>query len=104
MSYNSKTMKKLELNKLPWLVVSDGSGNLFEIPGLEMIGMRINEKILPEPTELIPIPPGSVLMELPDRYPVGYDRKRNKFVTLKNYQGHPVIAAAVFLAPAYTQL
>jgi len=97
-------MEKTKLNKLPWLVVSDGSGNVFEIPGLEMVGMRINEKILPEPIELIPIPHGSVLMELPERYPIGYDWKQNRLVTLKNYQGQPVIATAVFLAPAYTQL
>ncbi len=97
-------MEKTKLNKLPWLVVSDGSGNVFEIPGLEMVGMRINEEILPEPSELIPMPHGSVLMELPDRYPIGYDRKRNRLITLKNYQGQPIVAAAAFLAPAYTQL
>jgi pyruvate-formate lyase-activating enzyme len=97
-------MAEFNSTKLPWLVASDGNGNVFEIPGLEMVGMRINEKILPDPDELIPIPHGSVLVELPDRYPVGYDRKRDKFVTMKTYQGHPVIAAAVFMAPAYTQL
>jgi len=97
-------MKKSKLTKLPWLVASDGSGNVFEIPGLEMVGMRINEGILPDPGELIPIPHGSVLVELPDRYPVGYDRKRSRFVTLNKYRGHPVIAAALFLAPAFTQL
>lgn len=97
-------MEKTKLTKLPWLVVSDGSGNVFEIPGLEMIGMKIYEKILPGAGELMPMPNGSVLMELPDRYPIGYDGKRDRLITLKKYQGHPVIAAAVFLAPAYTQL
>jgi len=97
-------MKISKLTKLPWLAVSDGNGNVFEIPGLEMTGMRINERILPDPGELIPVPHGSVLVELPGRYPVGFDRKRSRFVTLKKYQGQPIIAAAVFLAPAYTQL
>lgn len=97
-------MEKQKHTKIPWLVVSDGSGNVFEIPGLEMVCMGINEKLITNPDELIPIPYGSVLVELPDRYPIGYDRKRDKFVTLKKYRGRPVIAASVFMAPAYTQL
>lgn len=97
-------MKTSNLTKLPWLVASDGGGNVFEIPGLEMTGMQINGRILADPGDLIPMPHGSVLVELPDRYPVGYDRKRSSYVTLKKYRGQPVIAAAVFLAPAYTQL
>lgn len=91
-------------NKAPWLVASDGTGNLFEIPGLEMVGMRIKEPIVPNNDEVIPVPHGSMLLELPGRYPVGFDRKRNRFIILKKYQKRPVIAAAVFMAPAYTQL
>lgn len=96
--------KKEKKTKIPWLVVSDGKGNVFEIAGLEMVCMRIQEMILPDPDEMIPIPRGSVLVELPQRYPVGFDRKQNKFITLKKYEGNPVTATAVFMAPAYTQL
>ncbi len=97
-------MGKWKGNHLPWLVVSDGQGSLFEIPGIEMVARRLGETLLPGPYELIPIPPGSVLLELPDRYPVGYDRTKGRMVTIKRYRGQPVIAAAAFLAPAYTQL
>ncbi len=97
-------MNQRNRSRLPWLVVSDGHGNIFEIPGLEMVVRRVNDTRLPEPNELIPVPPGSLLLELPDRAPIGYDRRRGRMVTLKRYRGRPVIAAAVFLAPAYTQL
>ncbi|MBN2411906.1 radical SAM protein [candidate division KSB1 bacterium] len=88
----------------PFLVVSDGYGQVFEIPGLEMVGMSINNRYLPFEEELIPMPHGSLLLELPGRKPVGYDRRRDKYIVLEDYEGMPVIAAAAFLAPAYTQL
>lgn len=97
-------MSNRESNNLPWLVASDGHGNLFEIPGLEMVVRKAKGMLLPERNELIPIPPGSLLFELPDRVPIGYDRTRDRMVTLKRYRGKPIIAAAVFLPPAYTQL
>jgi len=97
-------MNNFAAHKKPLLVISDGYGQVFEIPGLEMAGMRINDRFLPEEEELIPMPHGSLLLELPGRKPVGYDRRNDKYVVLDNYQGFPVIAAAAFLAPAYTQL
>lgn len=97
-------MDEGKIKKAAWLVVSDGKGNVFEIPGLELVGMRIKARILPTLDELIPIPQGSILLELPGRYPIGFDRVRNKFITLKKYQGTSVIATSVFMAPAYTQL
>ena len=97
-------MNNRATHKKPLLVVSDGYGQVFEVPGLEMVGKRIKNRYLPEEEELIPMPSGSLLLELPGRKPVGYDRNRDKYVVLDNYEGLPVIAAAAFLAPAYTQL
>ncbi len=97
-------MNNFNSHQNPYLVVSDGYGQVFEVPGLEMVGMSVNHRYLPEEEELIPMPHGSLLLELPGRKPVGYDRSRNKYVILDNYEGMPVIAAASFLAPAYTQL
>lgn len=86
------------------LVVSDGRGNVFEIPELEMAAMSRNLATLPDDDELIPLPFGSNLFELPGRTAVGYDRRRHEFVALPKYKGQAVYAVAAFMAPAYTQL
>jgi pyruvate-formate lyase-activating enzyme len=91
-------------SKKTLLVVSDGHGNVFEIPGLEMAAMTRNLATLPDDDELIPLPFGSNLFELPGRTPVGYDRESAEFVAVPKYEGQPVFAVAAFMAPAYTQL
>lgn len=88
----------------PLLVVSDGCGNAFEIPGIEAAGMRLRQPFQPDPDEWIPLPEGSRLMELPGRIPVGFDPKRRRFTTVPEHKGMPVIACAAFAAPAYEQL
>ncbi len=89
---------------IPNLLVSDGAGNLFEIPELKMVGMAIDSYVLPEESEIIKLPDGSDLFELPDRKPIGYDPQNNEFVELEEYQGEKVFATAAFMAPAYVQL
>lgn len=89
--------------KPPCLVVSDGCGNVFEIPDYLMAGMSLNRPILPEPEDLIALPDGSDLLELPGRGAVGYDAKRDKFVEVWTYRDNPVYAVAAFMAPAYLQ-
>lgn len=90
-------------SKPPLLVVSDDRGNIFEIPELYMAGMMISKPVLPEPEDLIPLPEGSDLFELPGRIPIGYDSKRQEFVNVRKYEGIRVTAVAAFMAPAYTQ-
>ena len=89
--------------KSPNLVVSDGCGNLFEIPDLLMAGMTLAMPTQPEEATLLPLPFGSDLFELPKRVPIGYHPKRREFVEVREYQGKPVYAAAAFMAPAYVQ-
>ena len=88
----------------PQLVVSNSRGDIFEIPELEMAGCRLREPRLPQPQELIPLPFGSALFQLPQRRPVGFDRRRGEFITLERYQGEEVFAVGAFMAPAFTQL
>ena len=88
---------------LPWLVVSDTDGNIFEIPRPEMTGMRLRERRLPEAAELISLPFGSALFQLPGRLPVGYDRRRQRFVVLEEHEGQKIFAVGAFIAPAHTQ-
>ncbi|MDY6830726.1 MAG: radical SAM protein [Thermodesulfobacteriota bacterium] len=88
----------------PRLVVSDGQGRVFEIPDLEMAGRQRDILKRPAKPELIPLPHGSSLFELPGRVPVGYDPIQKRFVPVTHYEGEPVIAVAAFMAPAYSQL
>ena len=89
---------------LPYLVVSDEQGNIFEIPDLLMTGMRLNTPLCPDPEEIIPLPNGSDLFHLPGHAAVGYRPRDNRYITVTSYQGIPVHAVAAFLAPAYLQL
>ncbi|MBL7095839.1 radical SAM protein [candidate division KSB1 bacterium] len=88
----------------PYLVVSDGSGNIFEIPETYMVGMALNSYVLPERNDLIELPEGSDLFELPQRKPIGYNPDSKEFVEVQEYNGSPVFAAAAFMTPAYVQL
>ncbi|MBL7136218.1 MAG: radical SAM protein [Candidatus Marinimicrobia bacterium] len=96
-------------NFSPSLVVSDGQGNVVDIPEYTALGVfrrkpdgseEIVKEILAE--EWIPLPEGSQLMELPGRIPVGKDRKSGKIVTLEGDPKEKLVAVAAFVAPAYT--
>jgi len=88
----------------PLMVVSDGHGEVFEIPELEMVGMSLGSVHRPAEEELIPMPYGSALFELPGRTPLGYDAKKAQVVPVEKYRGKPVYAVACFMAPAYSQI
>ncbi|MGC9323696.1 MAG: radical SAM protein [Desulfomonilia bacterium] len=91
---------------MPSLVFSDVQGNIVEFEELAMVG-RSGDYFLPLCREdTIPLPAGSNLYVLPDRYPVGLDRETGEIVlmTRNPYDGtEPVYAVAVFLPAAYTQ-
>ena len=89
--------------KLPLLVVSDGCGNIFEIPEFYMAGMSLSTPVLPNRTALVELPDGSDLFEMPGRVPIGYDPQTREFVEVQEYQGKPVWAVAAFMPPAYVQ-
>lgn len=89
---------------LPYLVVSDSEGNIFEIPGYYMAGMSLTTPLLPREEDLIPLPYGSNLYMMPQRAAIGYDPQRREFVEVKEHEGNPVFAVAGFMAPAYVQI
>ncbi|MDH3974516.1 MAG: radical SAM protein [Deltaproteobacteria bacterium] len=99
-----KNVSRKQLNALPSLVVSDEAGNLFDLPEYAMLARSGNEFVIPEREAIIPLPYGSDLHVLPDRYALGIDRRSGKIKTLKSYRGMKVFAASAFLAPAYTAL
>ncbi len=88
----------------PRLIVSDGDGNVFEIPELDMAARHLDRWLVPEENDLLLMPYGSSLYELPHRTAVGYDRRQNEFVTVSEYGGRPVVPVAAFMAPAHTHL
>ncbi|MFO7871813.1 MAG: radical SAM protein [Kiritimatiellia bacterium] len=92
-----------DMENLPDMVVSDGKGRIYDVPGLKMTGMNGRSILLPGTDDLSPLPPGSDLFELPDRIPVGYDPVEEEYVELEEYGGKKVIAVAAFMAPAYAQ-
>lgn len=94
-------MKKA--GRLPFLLVSDVKGRLMAHPTLKMAGRSGGDIVPLNPEDLIPLPPGSDLMCLPKRTPLGYDEKSGEFVPVtEGPQGEEVWAAAAFMAPAYT--
>ena len=72
-----------------------------------MAGRSANTFAKPQLTDLIPLPEGSELFVLPNRYPVGYAAKDNAPSRLEeNPIAHRegIRAVAAFVAPAYTAI
>ncbi len=86
---------------LPSLVVTDAAGNVYDVPELSMAGASCGAWASPGEHSLVPLPKSSLIFTLPCRVPVGFDRQRNAFVALREYQGRPVYAAAAFMPPGY---
>jgi hypothetical protein len=90
--------------KLPLMLVSNELGNIFEIPGIYMIGMSYRNTVIPNEEALIELPYGSNLFMLPSRTALGFDPKKQKVVSVTEYAGERVFATAAFMAPAYLQI
>jgi pyruvate-formate lyase-activating enzyme len=82
----------------PCLIVSDKRGKIFDIPELEAIGRSGKNFLTPGKKEWIPLPPGSDLMELPGRLPVGIEVKTQKLQVIND----SLWAVAAFTSPAHT--
>lgn len=90
----------------PSLVFANSAGEILDHPGLHMAGAGCGRLVLPEPEDLIELPPGSELFVLPGRLPVGHDPSSGEPVTLESdpYHGGPPQAVAAFMAPAHTAI
>lgn len=89
----------MALKRAPNLVYSDGKGNIYDAPDIEMAGRTGFDFVRINPEDLIPLPEGSQLFELPGRKPVGFDKKTGEMVVFEKGW-----AVAAFVAPAHTQL
>lgn len=92
----------MSLYDLPYMVMADSEGQVFEHPVLRMVGRTGREHRPPEPGELMDLPAGSDLHVLPGRHPIGVDPATGRLQTIHNYEGRPVNAVSSFLAPAHT--
>ncbi|MDI7259599.1 MAG: radical SAM protein, partial [Thermodesulfobacteriota bacterium] len=63
----------------PSLLFSDPDGKIFDHPNLKIAGRSGDRIVLPNPSELVPLPRGSQLFTLPGRKPVGWDEEKGPF-------------------------
>jgi len=94
-------------NKLPSCVFANQQGEIMDFPGLAMAGRSGRRLERPALSDLIPLPEGSELFVLPDRFPIGLDPVGKRPVTLDCNPFAPnekAQAVAAFMAPAHTAI
>ncbi|MFC1857279.1 radical SAM protein [Thermodesulfobacteriota bacterium] len=85
-------------------LVSDQTGEIFELEGYAAVGMAGSAHVPLSRAETVNMPHGSELMFLPDRMPVLYNTRSGQIETLEEnpYQpGEPVFPVAAFNSPGY---
>jgi molybdenum cofactor biosynthesis enzyme MoaA len=89
----------------PNLILSNPEGNIFDHPSLKLSGRSGDRFLLPDPSELVPLPKGSQLFTLPGRIPVGWDEEKKSFISSRRvkWKGKEMecTAVAAFLPPGY---
>jgi len=89
----------------PRLVFSDPKGKILDHPHLKLAGRSGDRMLLPQPSELVPLPMGSQLFSLPGRVPIGWDEDMNSFIpsdkTKVGQREVDCVAVAAFLPPGY---
>ena len=86
----------------PLLVVSDGFGCISEIEEYSALGISGGRLVEIPTDEWIPLPQGSLLLELPGRLPVGKNNQTGAIEVLEPERNERLLAVAAFVAPAYT--
>jgi len=88
------------VKKKVFLAYSDDSGNVYDYPGFEPSFKSGYRFVKLDQSELIPLPYGSYLFTLPDRYPVSYNN--GEFLPVKKSpDGKELSAVSSFLASGY---
>jgi pyruvate-formate lyase-activating enzyme len=86
-----------------------GEGDkIYDHPELQMVGRSGRHFVLPQPADLIPLPPDSKLFTVPGRHPVGWDPHRKTLVEFNQVRmGNRTVrptAVSGFLPPGYLRL
>lgn len=85
-------------------VVADKKGRIFELEGYAAVGMAGSTFEPLSTGNTIPMPYGGEFMLLPDRKPVLFNLKTNRFETVKENpysRGEPLFPVAAFNSPGY---
>lgn len=102
---NISSSKNVTQFKYPSLVFSDPEGNIFDHSYLKITGRSGDRFLLPDPSELVPLPRGSQLFTLPGRDPVGWDEEKKVFTsspeTRVGKKEVECTAVAAFLPPGF---
>jgi len=91
-------------DNVPFCVVADDNGNIFEIPGIVMTGMSLARPMVPGAGDIMPLPAGSDLFVMPGRTAIGYALSCRRFVEIGQYRGRRVHPVAAFVAPGHMQV
>jgi pyruvate-formate lyase-activating enzyme len=94
-------------SRIPHLLYANEQGEICDLPELSMAGRSGREFFTPALDTLIPLPEGSELFVLDQRFPVGIDPATGDFLHLEEdptNPGRPVRAVAAFMAPAHTAI
>lgn len=87
------------------MIFSDSGGKIFDHPHLRLAGRSGDRFVLPDPSEIVPLPRGSQLFTLPGRLPVGWNEEAEAFNPIKETEmgkrKGQCNAVAAFLPPGY---
>lgn len=91
---------------LPSLVFADKEDNIQDFSELGMTGMSCGNYAVPQLEDIIPLPEGSELFNLPGRLPIGWDHEEQEPAILDRnpFNSEPIQAVAAFIAPAHTSI
>src|ERR1041384_1716293 len=87
------------LQTSPYILYSDGKGNIFEDTSLYVVGRSGRDALPIDPEDFIELPDGGSLYELPDRRGIGIDVKNGEMRLCEKGW-----AVAPFIPPAHTGL
>jgi pyruvate-formate lyase-activating enzyme len=82
----------------PTLLAVNKNNKICDVPDFLACGTGGHKIFILSPEKLILLPSSSELFVLPDRHPIGFNLKNNKFEELHNYN-----SLAAFVPPGYTQ-
>ncbi|MDE3214288.1 MAG: radical SAM protein [Bacteroidota bacterium] len=85
------------MKQSPYILYSDGNGNIFEDTSLLACGRSGWDALVPDPGEWIALPSGGQLYELPERRGIGIDVKTGEMRLCEKGW-----AVAAFIPPAFT--
>jgi pyruvate-formate lyase-activating enzyme len=85
-------------------LVANQNGEIFELDGFAAVGLAKRQLVLLSEENTAPMPHGSELMYLPDRFPILYNISKGEFQHLFEnpyHPGEPIYPVSVFNSPGY---